>query len=97
MQYVTLKQYLDEEIAQRGLPTQLRDLLLGVSETCKEISYEVSRGALAGVLGMAGTENVSATTLWSRVALQPVPFAAWPAKKWIMCYAFLKISLLVPT
>ncbi len=58
MQYVTLKQYLDEEIAQRGLPTQLRDLLLGVSETCKEISYEVSRGALAGVLGMAGTENV---------------------------------------
>ena len=82
MEYVTLKQSLDEEIAQRGLPTQLRDLLLGVSETCKEISYEVSRGALAGVLGMAGTRTYrerikrssmsSATTLWSRVALQPV-------------------------
>lgn len=58
MSYMTLKEFFAAEVAQNGMPQQLVDLLIGVSETCKHISFEVSRGALAGVLGMAGTENV---------------------------------------
>lgn len=55
---ITLKNYLAEEVRANGLPQQLADLLLGVAATCTRISDEVSRGALAGVLGMAGTENI---------------------------------------
>lgn len=58
MQYQPLSQWLENEIKEYGMPCELAELILGVSETCKEISYEVSKGALAGVLGMAGTENV---------------------------------------
>lgn len=58
MSYTNLKDFFSAEIAENGMPQQLADLLIGISETCKHISFEVSRGALAGVLGMAGTENV---------------------------------------
>ena len=58
MTHTTLKHYLEAEVTKNGLPQKLADLITGVAETSKEISYEVSRGALAGVLGMAGTENI---------------------------------------
>lgn len=58
MQYQSLNEWLNNEEQTFGMPEELARLVVGVSETCKEISYEVSKGALAGVLGMAGTENV---------------------------------------
>ena len=58
MQHTTLTAWLDHEKTQNGLDAALADLILGVAETCKTISHEVSKGALAGVLGVAGTENV---------------------------------------
>lgn len=58
MSYTNLKDFFSAEVTDNGMPQQLADLLIGISETCKHISFEVSRGALAGVLGMAGTENV---------------------------------------
>jgi fructose-1,6-bisphosphatase I len=41
-----------------GLDTPLVKLIMALSETCKGISAKVERGAMAGVLGAAGTENV---------------------------------------
>ena len=38
--------------------TVLARLITGISEACKEISAKVREGALAGVLGLAGSENV---------------------------------------
>src|SRR5262245_46637306 len=39
-------------------PRELGILLEAISDSCRTISYLVSRGALAGVLGSAGTGNV---------------------------------------
>ncbi len=41
-----------------GLDNSLTELILALSQTCKAISAKVARGAMAGVLGAAGTENV---------------------------------------
>lgn len=58
MANINLKSYLDAQVAENGLSLELAALLCGLGETGKKISHEVSRGALAGVLGLAGTENV---------------------------------------
>lgn len=58
MDFMTLEQYLAREVSENGLDTKLVDLLLGIAGTCKKISFAVEHGAMAGVLGMAGTENV---------------------------------------
>ena len=59
MRRVTLSQYLVEQ-ARAGLkvPSELCLLIEGVARACKAISSTVSRGALADVLGSAGTENI---------------------------------------
>lgn len=55
----TLSQYLIEQQRQHdNLPADLRLLIEVVSRACKVISYNVSKGALGGVLGSAGSENV---------------------------------------
>lgn len=54
----TLSQYLAREESLHGLDPVLARLITSVSEACKTISYKVRQGALAGVLGLAGTENV---------------------------------------
>jgi fructose-1,6-bisphosphatase I len=56
---VSLTQYLIEQ--QRGsaqLPPQLRLLIEVVARACKSIAISVNKGALGGVLGSAGSENV---------------------------------------
>ncbi len=58
MQFQPLSQWLEDQQNQYGMPAELARLLTGVSEVGKRISHEVSKGALAGVLGVAGTENV---------------------------------------
>lgn len=59
MSRITLNQHLLD--AQRRLPDvdpALRQLLQGVSRACRQIASTVNKGALGGVLGSAGTENV---------------------------------------
>ena len=51
--YLVEKQRLDDHI-----PGQLRLLLEVVARACKSISHSVNKGALGGVLGSAGSENV---------------------------------------
>ena len=51
--YLVEKQRLDDHI-----PGQLRLLLEVVARACKTISHAVNKGALGGVLGSAGSENV---------------------------------------
>lgn len=56
--YISLENYLAREETLHGLDPKLSRLLLGVSTACRQISFKVKQGALAGVLGLAGTENV---------------------------------------
>jgi len=56
---ITLTQFIIEQ--QRGLPGTSGTftlLLNNIATACKQISHRVNRGALIGVLGSAGTENV---------------------------------------
>ncbi|AKJ68781.1 fructose-1,6-bisphosphatase [Pandoraea thiooxydans] len=59
MRRKTLTQYLIEQQREFGnIPAELRLLIEIVSRACKTIGYNVSKGALGGVLGSAGSENV---------------------------------------
>ena len=56
---ISLTRYLVEEQRVRGrIPSELRLLLEVVARACKSISHAVNKGALGGVLGTAGSENV---------------------------------------
>ena len=58
MSTLSLSQYLCREQQLHDLDPVLSRLIVSVSEACKTISFKVRNGALAGVLGMAGSENV---------------------------------------
>ena len=58
MSMLTLNQFLDREVRLYGMDPKLSSVLLSIADACKIISHKVRAGALAGVLGMAGTENV---------------------------------------
>jgi fructose-1,6-bisphosphatase I len=59
MNRISLTQYLVEKQREKGLiPGELRLLLEVVARACKRISYAVGKGALAGVLGEAGSDNI---------------------------------------
>ncbi len=59
MRRVTLTQYLVEQQRNKGIVSaELRLLIEVVARACKSISNAISKGALAGVLGGAGTDNV---------------------------------------
>ncbi|MBA2962210.1 MULTISPECIES: class 1 fructose-bisphosphatase [Ramlibacter] len=59
MSKISLTRYLVEQQRVDGLiPSQLRLLLEVVARACKSISHAVNKGALGGVLGSAGSENV---------------------------------------
>ncbi len=87
MSTLSLSQYLCREQQLHDLDPVLSRLIVSVSEACKTISFKVRNGALAGVLGMAGSENVraktrrsstsSATTSSSRPSPFRAPSAAW--------------------
>lgn len=53
-----LSRYLLEQERNKQLPAELRALIETVADTCKRISISVNKGALAEVLGSAGSENV---------------------------------------
>ena len=56
---IALTRYLVEKQRVDGhIPSQLRLLLEVVARACKSISHAVNKGALGGVLGSAGSENV---------------------------------------
>jgi fructose-1,6-bisphosphatase I len=56
---VSLSRYLVEQQRIDGrIPAQLRLLIEVVARACKSISHAVNKGALGGVLGSAGSENV---------------------------------------
>ena len=58
-QRISLTRYLVEKQRVDGhIPSQLRLLLEVVARSCKSISHAVNKGALGGVLGTAGSENV---------------------------------------
>lgn len=54
----TLTRFLPEHLQQNQLPEALGGVLLSVVSACTEINAKVRLGALAGVLGMAGTGNI---------------------------------------
>lgn len=56
--HVTITHYLIEEQRRRGGTGHFTGLVNDVVTACKWISHEVNRGALAGNLGLAGSENV---------------------------------------
>jgi fructose-1,6-bisphosphatase I len=59
MRRVTLTQYLVEQQRCEGVVSaELRLLIEVVARACKSISNAISKGALAGMLGGAGTDNV---------------------------------------
>jgi fructose-1,6-bisphosphatase I len=56
---ISFTRYLVEQQREEGhIPSQLRLLLEVVARACKGISQAVNKGALGGVLGAAGSENV---------------------------------------
>ncbi len=55
----TLTQYLVEQQRQNKLiPSEVRLLIEVIARACKRIGHTVGKGALGGVLGNQGTENV---------------------------------------
>ena len=55
----TLREFLADPAGDgQPAPRDLAALIEAISDSCRTISYLVSRGALAGVLGTAGTGNV---------------------------------------
>src|SRR5690349_16201628 len=58
-QKISLTRYLVEQQRSHGhIPADLRLLIEVVARACKGISHAVEKGALGGVLGSAGSENV---------------------------------------
>lgn len=56
---ISYTQYLiEQQRAHNSVAPQLRLLLEVMARTCRRISISVNKGALGGVLGSAGTENV---------------------------------------
>ena len=58
----TLALYLQEMQNEHGVDPKLTGLIAHIAETCKDISFKVSLGALAGVLATDGRENVHGET-----------------------------------
>ena len=56
---ISLSRYLVEQQRSKGhIPAELRLLIEVVARACKSISHAINKGALGGVLGSAGSENV---------------------------------------
>ena len=55
---MTLSHYLIQEQRRTGGSGAFTRLVTDILTACKMISHEVNRGAMAGNLGMAGSENV---------------------------------------
>jgi fructose-1,6-bisphosphatase I len=62
MKSISMTQYLLEEQRAGRINADLRLLIEVVARACKRISIATAKGALGGVLGSAGTENVQGET-----------------------------------
>src|SRR6478735_10960015 len=62
MNSITLSRFLLEQQRDGRINADLRLLIEVVARACKRISVAVGKGALGGVLGSAGTENVQGET-----------------------------------
>jgi len=62
MKSISLTQFLIEQQREGRINADLRLLIEVVARACKRISIAVGKGALGGVLGSAGTENVQGET-----------------------------------
>jgi len=62
MNSITLSRFLLEQQRDGRINADLRLLIEVVARACKRISIAVGKGALGGVLGSAGTENVQGET-----------------------------------
>ncbi|TCO43138.1 class 1 fructose-bisphosphatase [Dokdonella fugitiva] len=62
MKPISLTQFLIEQQREGRINADLRLLIEVVARACKRISIAVGKGALGGVLGSAGTENVQGET-----------------------------------
>lgn len=60
MSQVTLSQYLQQQAQQVAAP--LAQVILSIATTCQKIDGLLQQGALAGILGSAGLENVQGET-----------------------------------
>jgi fructose-1,6-bisphosphatase I len=60
MSNLTLPQYLQKQTG--SLTLELAQVIETIAETCKTIDQALQKGALAGVLGSAGNENVQGET-----------------------------------
>ena len=59
MSRITLSRFMIEQQRKAGtLPPDLRLLIETIGRACKAISFSVNKGAIAGVLGEAGTGNI---------------------------------------
>jgi len=59
MKSISLTQYLIEQQRDKGaVSAELRLLIEVVARACKRISHAVSKGALGGIMGAAGTDNI---------------------------------------
>ncbi len=59
MAHITLTRYLIEKQREKdAIPADLRLLIEVVARACKSISNAIGKGALAGVYGNAGTDNI---------------------------------------
>ena len=54
----TLAQFLPQHLQQNNIPAELGSVLESIVAACSDINGKVRLGALAGVLGMAGTGNI---------------------------------------
>lgn len=59
---ITLAQYLARMHIKYGVDSQLTQLVDRIAETCKGVSFKVRCGALAGIVGSNGTENIQGET-----------------------------------
>ncbi|QER39046.1 class 1 fructose-bisphosphatase [Acinetobacter suaedae] len=60
MSNLTLSQYLEQQNG--NLTPELAQVIETIAETCKTIDQALQKGALAGILGSAGNENVQGET-----------------------------------
>ncbi|MBP6117409.1 MAG: class 1 fructose-bisphosphatase [Neisseriaceae bacterium] len=58
MKNISLNDFLAQHAAAHQLPQSLIDLMLSITDACGHINDKVRLGALAGILGEAGTGNV---------------------------------------
>ena len=58
MTTLTLSRYLQQKLDLPGVTPELCELIRQTCDACHRISDAIGKGALAGVLGQAGSENI---------------------------------------